>query len=229
MKSARATLIAILFSLGAALDIAGANAHAYDFANICPTQAPPKWSISAMTWTQFVNSCIANDAAATAGRTFDRPFWDKCIEKCGLADDAEGRTPPTPAPESQTATSASPTNPNWCADVPASPPPPKFDAGHPGNWAATRKMCMNAKRGEMGCGDICRFAEDLWRMQKSGRLNQPDTFPSPTDKPQGPFPLPGGGSGFILPEQPAPHSRRSDLGGCRTVRAPCATSALKLT
>jgi hypothetical protein len=227
VKSARATLIAILFSLSAALIIADANAHAYDFANICPTQAPPKWSISAMTWTQFVSSCIANDAAATAGRTFDRPFWDKCIEKCGLADDAEGRTPPTPAPESQTATSASLTNPNWCADVPASPPPPKFDAGHPGNWAATRKMCMNAKGGEMGCGYICRFAEDLWRMQKSGRLNQPDTFPSPTDKPQGPFPLPGGGSGLILPEQPAPHSRRSDVGGCRTVRAPCATSALE--
>jgi len=91
----------------------------------------------------------------------------------------------------QQPTPASPHYPNWCSDVPESPPPPNFDTGHPGHWAAVRNMCMNAKTPEMGCGNICRFAEDLWRMQKSGRLNQPDTLPSPTDKPQGPFPQPG--------------------------------------
>jgi len=112
--------------------------------------------------------------------------------------------------DAQQPTAAAPHYPNWCSGVPASPPPPKFDTGHPGHWAAVRKMCMNAKTPEMGCGDICRYAKDLWRMQKSGRLNQPDTFPSPTDEPQGPFPLPGGGSGFILPKQPAPSGPTSD-------------------
>ena len=189
----------VVFMIAGGLLVASATAQADDFANLCPAHAPPKWAIPAQTWSQFVDSCIANDAAATAGRPFDRPFWDKCIEKCGLADDAEGRKPPPPVPEDQSA----PGNPNWCSDVPASPPPPNFDYGRPGNWAAFRKMCMSAGAG-MGCGYICGFAKDLWRLQKSGRLNQPNTFPSPTDKPQGPFPLPGGGSGFILPVQPAP-------------------------
>src|ERR1700732_1433631 len=83
-----ATLIVVA---AAGLLLVSATAEAYDFANICPAQAPPKWGISDQAWTQFVNSCITNDAAATAGRAFDRPSWDKCIERCGLADDAEGR------------------------------------------------------------------------------------------------------------------------------------------
>jgi hypothetical protein len=201
MNTAKAFVI-VVAAFG--LFLVSAAAQAYDFANNCPPQAPPKWNISGQDWTQFVNSCVTNDAAATAGRAFDRPFWDKCIERCGLAADAEGRTPPTQAPERRSTNSAFPANPNWCSDVPASPPPPNFETGHPGKWAAFREMCMNAKGGNMGCGHICGYAEDLWRLQKSGRLNQPNTFPSPTDQPQGPFPLPGGGSGFILPKQPAP-------------------------
>jgi hypothetical protein len=167
LNPVKAIVIVIVATI-ARLVLVNATAQAYDFANICPPEAPPKWNITAQAWSQFVDSCIADDAAATAGRPFDRPSWDKCVEKCGLADDAEGRTPPKAAPESQTTTSGPPANPSWCADVPASPPPPKFDTGHPGNWAATRKMCMNAKGGEMGCGYTCRYAEDLWRMQNQG-------------------------------------------------------------
>jgi hypothetical protein len=207
MNIVKSIAVAIVVATSSLLFVS-ATVQAYDFANVCPAQAPPKWAISAQAWTQFVNSCIANDAAATAGRRFDRPLWDKCIEKCGLADDAEGRTPPTPRPQNQTNTSGSPPNPGWCADVPASPPPPNFDKDHPGKWAAVRKMCTNAMKAgshdNKGCGYICGFARDLWRLQKSGQLNQPSTFPTPSDKPQGPFPLPGGGSGFILPAQPAP-------------------------
>lgn len=204
MNIVKSIAVAIVVATSSLLFVS-ATVQAYDFANVCPAQAPPKWVISVQAWTQFVNSCIANDAAATAGRAFDRPLWDKCIEKCGLADDAEGRTPPRSTSENQTSTSGSPANPSWCADVPASPPPPNFEL-KPGNWAATRKMCMNAKAGEMGCGYICGNARErwhLWKLQQSGQL-KPNAFPPPTDKPQGPFPVPGGGSGFILPMQPAP-------------------------
>jgi hypothetical protein len=111
---------------------------------------------------------------------------------------------PTPAPR----------NPNWCADVPASPPPPNFEHS-PGAWAATRTMCMNAKGGEMGCGYICGNARErwhLWKLQRSGQL-KPNALPSPTDKPQGPFPVPGGGSGFILPAQPVPSVATPNAAG----------------
>ncbi len=101
--------------------------------------------------------------------------------------------------------------PNWCSDVPASPPPPTFEH-HPGEWAEARQLCMSARKGDRRCRYICADAQDRWRLQKSGRLNEPNTFPTPTDQPQGPFPLPGGGSGYILPEQPAPTpgGQRSD-------------------
>ncbi len=209
---ARTVAVVILVS-AARLLLVSATARAYDFANICPPQAPPKWAVSAETWSQFVNSCIANDAAATAGRPFDRPFWDKCIGRCGLADAAESRTPPTPAPKNLTTTSGSPANPNGCPDVPASPAPPNFEI-RPGDWAEFRKMCMNAKDGGMGCGYICSGARErwhLWELQQSGQL-KPNTFPSPTDKPQGPFPLPGGAKGYILPMQPAPIVSTPDAG-----------------
>lgn len=42
--------------------------------------------------------------------------------------------------------------------------------------------------------------------EEGGQLNQPNTAPSPSDQPQGPFPLPGGASGYVLPAQPAPTS-----------------------
>ena len=190
----------VVFMVAGGLLVASATAQAYYFASVCPAHAPPKWAIPAQTWSQFVDSCIANDAAATAGRPFDRPFWDKCIEKCGLADDAEGPKPPKPVPEDQSA----PANPNWCSDLPASPPPPNFEI-RPGDWNAIRKMCSSAGAG-LGCGNLCSGARErwhLWKLQQSGQL-KPNSFPSPTDKPQGPFPFPGGGSGFILPAQPAP-------------------------
>jgi len=92
----------------------------------------------------------------------------------------------------------------WCPDAPASPPPPGFEH-HLGDWAATRKLC-GARMDDRGCRNLCEFAVELWSMKKAGRLNQPNSAPSPTDQTQGPFPLPGGASGFILPAQPAPTS-----------------------
>src|ERR1700685_232517 len=95
------------------------------------------------------------------------------------------------------AQSAVPTNgPQWCTDAPASPPPPGFEH-RPGDWANVRKMC--AAHGDRGCMWLCELALELWSMKKAGRLNQPNTFPPATDKPQGPFPLPGGAKGDILP------------------------------
>jgi hypothetical protein len=112
----------------------------------------------------------------------------------------------------QQPTPAAPLNPNWCSDVPASPPPPYFEHS-PGAWAAARKMCMNVEKNDMGCIYICGNAEDRWRLQKSGRLDQPNTFPTPTDELQGPFPLPGGASGYIQPLQPAPSVQTPDVFG----------------
>ena len=103
----------------------------------------------------------------------------------------------------QQPTPSAPLNPNWCSSAPASPPPPQFEH-KPGQWAAVRQICMNVRKGDKGCEDICQTAEDLWNLKKSGRLNQPNTWPSQTDKPLGPFPLPGGASGYVVPAQPAP-------------------------
>jgi hypothetical protein len=116
-----------------------------------------------------------------------------------MVANAEAQLPPAATPQ---ATPAALLNPNWCSDVPASPPPPNFDY-RPGEWAYVRKMCM-AKMSDLSCTGFCRNAEDRWRQQKAGLLNQPNALPSPTDKLQGPFPLPGGASGYILPAQPAP-------------------------
>jgi hypothetical protein len=93
-------------------------------------------------------------------------------------------------------------NPDWCSDVPASPSPPNFDYQR-GEWAAGRYMCMH-KRPDLSCGELCLDAEERWRQKKAGLLDRASTFPSPTDKPQGPFPGPGGAKGYILPMQPAP-------------------------
>ena len=97
-----------------------------------------------------------------------------------------------------------PLNPNWCSDVPASPPPPHYE-NIPGEWAARRKMCLNAT-GHLAwktCGDICLRARELWQRAKEGTLDQPSTFPPATDKLQTPLPVPGGGSGYPLPPTPA--------------------------
>jgi hypothetical protein len=96
---------------------------------------------------------------------------------------------------------AVPSSPQWCTDAPASPPPPGLEH-HPGDWANLRKKC--AAHDDRGCMYICSFAVELWSMKRSGRLNQPNTFRPATDKFQGPFPLPGGAKGYILPIQPNP-------------------------
>jgi len=91
----------------------------------------------------------------------------------------------------------------WCPDVPASPAPPHFERQY-GNWAAVRKRCSRADRNVRDCVYRCIAARDLWNLKKAGLIDKPDTFPSSTDKLQGPFPLPGGGNGYILPAPPAP-------------------------
>ena len=116
----------------------------------------------------------------------------------GASASAQQPASATPQP-----TPAALRNPNWCSQVPASPPPPYFEH-HPGAWAAERQMCMNLDKNDRACASICINAIDRWNLQKAGRFNQPDTFPSLTDQPQGPFPLPGGANGYILPVQPAP-------------------------
>ena len=109
----------------------------------------------------------------------------------------------------QQATPSAPLNPNWCSQAPSSPPPPQFEH-KPGQWAAVRQICMNVRKADKGCADLCQTAEDLWNLQKSGRLNQPNTWPSHTDKPLRPFPLPGGASGYVVPAQPAPTPAPAD-------------------
>lgn len=93
-------------------------------------------------------------------------------------------------------------NPKWCSDVPASPAPPNFNRYY-GNWAVARKRCTSA-HADFDCIDSCIAARDLWNRKRLGILDKPDTFPSSTDKLQGPFPLPGGGNGYILPAPLAP-------------------------
>jgi hypothetical protein len=100
-------------------------------------------------------------------------------------------------------TTLHPPNPKWCSDVPASPAPPKFNQYY-GNWAVTRKRCTSAHRDVRFCGELCQAAQNLWNLKKEGLIDKLDTFPSSTDKLQGPFPLPGSGNGYILPAPPAP-------------------------
>ncbi len=198
MNVVKATAIVIVV-VAAGLLVAGAAAQAYDFANICPAQAPPKWAVSAEAWSQFVDSCVTNDASARAGRAFDRHFWDNCIKTCGLANDAEGRIPPKAAqPDHQSTTSGTPVNPNWCSDVPASPAPPHFE-NHPGDWAYERSQCLRKPAADAGCVYACQGARELWARAKAGTLNVPEAPRDSTTVPQGPFPLPGGGSGYIVP------------------------------
>jgi hypothetical protein len=201
MKVLRSIAIVVVVAVTGLL-LVSATAQAYDFANICPAQPPPKWAGSAATWSQFVDSCISNDASARAGRASDRRFWDNCIKTCGLANDAEGRVPPKPAQtEKQTTTSGTPANPNWCSDVPASPPPPHFE-NKPGDWAYIRSQCMKKSGFDVSCFDDCLAAKERWARAKAGTLNLPEAPKDSTTVPQGPFPLPGGGSGYIAPLPP---------------------------
>ena len=203
IKSLKATAIVILVAVAAVIALSAA-AQAYDFANVCPKQAPTKWAISAGAWSQFVDSCVTNEASARAGsRAFDRRFWDNCIRTCGLADDAEGRIPPKPAQsENQSASSGTPANPNWCSDVPASPAPPHYE-NNPGDWAHTRSQCMKESGFDIGCIDDCLAARERWAAAKAGTPKAQETPKDSTTVPQGPFPLPGGGSGYIAPLPPS--------------------------
>lgn len=102
----------------------------------------------------------------------------------------------------QQSTSAATSNPKWCSEVPVSPAPPMFEPRY-GNWAATRKRCLKTKNGFL-CGERCLAAKELWNLKKAGLLDKPNTFPTPSDKLQGPFPLPDGGSWYIMPTHPTP-------------------------
>ena len=106
-----------------------------------------------------------------------------------------GAQQPTAAP------TLAPRNPNWCPDVPASPPPPHYQAeNRPNAWADTRKRCINeANEADVVCFEECEGARELWQRAKAGTLNQPLTYPLSTDKLQGPFPLQGGANGWVLP------------------------------
>jgi len=171
----RARTVAVVILVSAArLLLVSASARAYDFVNICPTQAPQKWAVSGQTWSQFVDACISNDASARAGKEADQRFWDNCIRTCGLADEAEGRTPPTPAPQNRLTTSGSPANPNWCPGVPASPPPPHYQADdRPNAWADTEKRCMNVVGVDEMCTEDCQAARELWQRAKEGTSLRP--------------------------------------------------------
>ena len=163
--------------------------------------APPNLEQHPGDWAVLRNRCMNNRSdllcAPLCQDAKDR--WKQ--EKAGLLNHPSS-FPAIPA------NPAVPTSsPQWCTDAPASPPPPGFEH-RPGGWANVRKMCA-AHRGR-GCMWLCELALELWSMKKAGRLNQPDTFPPATDKPQGPFPLPGGAKGYILPIQPAPSIPKPD-------------------
>jgi hypothetical protein len=84
--------------------------------------------------------------------------------------------------------------------VPASPPPPQFK---PGLWARYRQRCMNPTGigNDVTCKNACQGAMEMWwRVQQHGDAHhQSPAYPASTDKLQGPFPLKGGGQGWVLP------------------------------
>jgi hypothetical protein len=155
--------------------------------NWCPgvgdRPPPPHFDTQAGEWAGFYKTCSADRSTLS-------PRMDvACRNACEKAQLLSGY-------------SLAPENPDWCSDVPASPSPPNFDF-QPGEWAAVRYTCMH-KRLDPACSEFCQNARDRWRQKKAALLDRPSTFPSPTDKPQGPFLLPGGAKGYILPMQPAP-------------------------
>ncbi len=105
----------------------------------------------------------------------------------------------------QQPTPAAPSNPSWCPGVPESPPPPYFE-NNPGDWAKYYKACSvdrsTISSGDLHdydkmCGRLCMRARSLWGSSRNPPTENP--YPLSTDKLQGPFPLPGGGSGYVLP------------------------------
>jgi hypothetical protein len=149
-------------------------AQAFDFENICPTQAPPEWG--ALAWMQFRDACITNGV----GRPLHRDFWETCINTCVSANHAEGRTIlPKPAqPENQSTTSGTPLNPNWCPDVPASTPP--LNKISPEEWASVRHRCMNEATAvtDEACVSLCEGARELWvRASDAAQASIPEKPP----------------------------------------------------
>src|SRR5579872_1949652 len=91
----------------------------------------------------------------------------------------------------------------WCPDVPQSPAPPSED---PNTWAQAYKGCttlhsawpLRKQRTEWRlCRNLCGKAKADWYFSKHPVPMNPNYFS--TTEPQGPFPLPGGGSLNILP------------------------------
>jgi hypothetical protein len=152
-----------------------------------PDRPPPHFDTKPGEWAESYKACSTDRSALPPRELHDMDVG--CQNACQKAQLLWGY-------------SLAPENPDWCSDVPASPSPPNFDFQR-GEWAAARYACMH-KRLDRTCGEICQGAEERWRQKKAGVLDRPSTFPSPTDKLQGPFTLPGGGKGYILPMQPAP-------------------------
>ncbi len=108
----------------------------------------------------------------------------------GLCATAGAQTAaPTPAP--------APTNPNWCPGVPGGTAPPygKFTTGE---WASIEHRCSNQGYNHT-CMDMCGAARELWQRWDAGEREKPLTLPQATNRTQGPFLLPGGAKGYILP------------------------------
>jgi hypothetical protein len=111
--------------------------------------------------------------------------------------------------------------PKWCSPVPESPPPPRWNAKV---WAGEYEFCSSlipwADRSKWeGCMHACDAAAGDW-----GTSNNPPPkkIYQSTNKQQGPFHLPGGTTGYILPlpgstaapaATPAGPQGRSDPGG----------------
>lgn len=114
-------------------------------------------------------------------------------------------------PAASATPTAAPRNLSWCPGVPATPPPPKFSAAE---WADISKDCSDkrawprepTKRFLKGkeCASLCRGAQEMWQRWKEGDFNQTPSWPTSTDRPQGPIPLQGGGKGYVLPLPPTP-------------------------
>jgi hypothetical protein len=96
----------------------------------------------------------------------------------------------------------------WCPEVPQTPPPPHFEL-HPGDWANIHKYCSSLSRANFPsdfayysawreCANQCALAIDRWGESKNPPP-KPKTVYQSTAKPQGPFQLPGGTTGYILP------------------------------
>jgi hypothetical protein len=196
MNTVRSMAIAAVVVLGAPLTPHVANAQHPTAAalwngNWCPgvpdRPPPPHFDTKPGEWAESYKACSA-DRSTLSPRKFHK-MAVVCGNACGKAQLLWGY-------------SLAPENPDWCSDVPASPSPPNFDFQR-GEWAAVRYTCMH-KRLDRSCGELCQDAEERWSQKKARLLDRPSTFPSPTDKPQGPFTLPGGAKGYILPMQPAP-------------------------